>query len=178
MTARDPQLTAAVAAEGALPMPAGPVRLTAEREAEIRERAPKRTAEFTAWLNAYSPLPGGDAADDAEAVLEEDVPALLAELNAVRAERDQARRQLDARTEDIAFLERNTLPELRRTVEHHKDGKERWRERAEKAEARVAELEAASEPVHFGICFTNVRGHRLVNGHCLYCGMSAGEATS
>lgn len=86
-------LSAAVRAEGALPMPAGSVRLTAEREAEIRERAPKRTAEFTAWLNKYSPMPGGDAANHAETVLEEDVPALLAELDAVRAERDQAQKR-------------------------------------------------------------------------------------
>jgi len=46
------------------------------------------------------------------------------------------------------------------------------------AHSRIAELEAASEPQYFGICFTNVRGHRLVNGHCLYCGKSAEEATS
>jgi hypothetical protein len=44
------------------------------------------------------------------------------------------RAELDRAREDIAFLERNTLPELRREVEHHKDGKERWRKRAEKAE--------------------------------------------
>jgi chromosome segregation ATPase len=50
--------------------------------------------------------------------------------------------ELTRASEDIAFLERNTLPELRRTVQHHEDGKKRWRERAEKAEARVAELEA------------------------------------
>lgn len=59
---------------------------------------------------------------------------LLAELERTRAE-------LAARREDIAFLERNTLPELRRNVEHHKAGKQRWRTRAEKAEARVSALE-------------------------------------
>lgn len=59
------------------------------------------------------------------------VSELLAELAAVRAE-------LAARTEHIDFLERNTLPELRRTVQHHIDGKQRWRARAEKAEARVS----------------------------------------
>ena len=60
-----------------------------------------------------------------------DVPALLAEVRRLRAE-------LDRRTEGLAFLERNTLPELRRDVEHHQAGKQRWRERAERAEARVA----------------------------------------
>ncbi|CAL9663661.1 hypothetical protein SUDANB1_07103 [Streptomyces sp. enrichment culture] len=63
------------------------------------------------------------------------VSELLAELAAVRAERDEAR-------ESLAFMERNTLPELRRTVEYHQDGKKRWRDRAEKAEVRVVELEA------------------------------------
>lgn len=77
-------------------------RLTPQREAEIRERAPKRSAEFTEWLNKHSPLPGGDAAERAETVLEEDVPALLAELAAVRAERDQARRQLSVVEEFVA----------------------------------------------------------------------------
>lgn len=79
-------------------------RLTPEREAEIRERAPKRTAEFTEWLNKHSPLPGGDAAERAETVLEEDVPALLAELAAVRAERDEAR-------ERVAELEATSIPD-------------------------------------------------------------------
>jgi len=44
--------------------------------------------------------------------------------------------------EQLDFLHRITLPELRREIEHHKDGKARWRKRAEAAEARVAELEA------------------------------------
>jgi hypothetical protein len=57
-----------------------------------------------------------------------DVPALLAEVQRLKAELASAR-------EDTAFLERNTLPELRRTVEHHQAGKQRWRERAQKAEA-------------------------------------------
>lgn len=66
-----------------------------------------------------------------------------AELTAVRAERDEARKQLAARTEDLAFMERATLPDLRRAVDHHKGGKERWRTRAEKAEATLAALHAA-----------------------------------
>jgi hypothetical protein len=65
----------------------------------------------------------------------EDVPALVAKVRRQRAE-------LERRTEDVAFLERTTLPELRREIEHHKDGKQRWRTRAEKAEPRVAELAA------------------------------------
>ncbi|MFE3381354.1 hypothetical protein, partial [Streptomyces anulatus] len=36
-----------------------------------------------------------------------------------------------------------TLPDLHRQIEHHKDGKARWRKRAETAEARVAELTGA-----------------------------------
>lgn len=55
-----------------------------------------------------------------------------------RAELAAVRKELDRRTEDVAFLERATLPELRRTIEHHKDGKQRWRDRAEKAEERLS----------------------------------------
>jgi hypothetical protein len=73
----------------------------------------------------------------------EDVPALLAELAAVRAERDEAQRKLDARTEDVAFLERATLPDLHRQIQHHQDGKKRWRDRAEKAEAEVTRMTLA-----------------------------------
>jgi chromosome segregation ATPase len=64
----------------------------------------------------------------------EETAALVAEVRRLRNE-------LERRTEDLAFLERATLPELRREVERHKDGKARWRARAEKAEARVTELE-------------------------------------
>lgn len=48
----------------------------------------------------------------------------------------------DVAAEQLDFLHRVTLPDLRREVQHHQDGKARWRERAETAEARVAELEA------------------------------------
>ncbi|MEU8469550.1 hypothetical protein AB0F30_16780 [Streptomyces sp. NPDC029006] len=73
-----------------------------------------------------------------------DWPGWLAQLatdHAPVAEVHRLRAELDRRTEDLAFLERTTLPELRRSIEHHKDGKQRWRDRAEKAEARVWELE-------------------------------------
>lgn len=90
--------------------------LTPEREQEIRELTPL------------------GAAFEASRVVSE----LLAELDRVRAERDAVRDGLD-------FLERATLPELRRTIQHHQDGKARWRKRAETAEARVAELDRPSE---------------------------------
>lgn len=81
----------------------------------------------------------GDPTDTRTAGWEElagtDVPALVAEVRRQRTE-------LERRAEDVAFLERTTLPELRREIEHHKDGKQRWRARAEKADARAAELAA------------------------------------
>jgi hypothetical protein len=61
---------------------------------------------------------------------------------AAKAEVERLKAELASAREDAAFMERNTLPELRRTIEHHQAGKQRWRERAVKAEARVAELEA------------------------------------
>ena len=64
-------------------------RLTPQREAEIGERAATRAAALTAWLDKFSPLSEGQReVENAETVLVEDVPALLAELAAVRAERD------------------------------------------------------------------------------------------
>ncbi|MEU0624918.1 hypothetical protein ABZ329_29175 [Streptomyces rubiginosohelvolus] len=57
------------------------------------------------------------------------------------AEVDRLRGDLSDATGRVDFLERNTLPDLHRQIEHHKDGKARWRTRAETAEARVAELE-------------------------------------
>ncbi|MGW2721346.1 hypothetical protein [Streptomyces sp. NPDC001492] len=127
-------------------------RLSPEREAEITARAeaatdgpweeyPKYGKHFYAYLQGsylrgVGTLNFGDGEDaGADRALtlnaREDIRALLAELSAVRAERDEAR-------EALAFLERATLPELRRTVQHHIDGKQRWRERAESAEARIS----------------------------------------
>ncbi len=63
-----------------------------------------------------------------------DVPALLTEVDRLRAELGAAKDRLD-------HFDRHTLPRLRREIEHHQDGKKRWRDRAEKAEARVSELE-------------------------------------
>jgi archaellum component FlaC len=60
----------------------------------------------------------------------------------LKGEMGRLRQELDRAREDVAFLERATLPELRRTVEHHKDGKQRWRDRAEKAEAEVEQWRA------------------------------------
>ncbi|MFF7184651.1 hypothetical protein ACFZAR_05330 [Streptomyces sp. NPDC008222] len=67
-------------------------RLSPQREAEIAEHVAARAAALTAWLNKFSPLPEGQReVENAETVLEEDVPDLLAELAAVRKERDEAR---------------------------------------------------------------------------------------
>ena len=49
---------------------------------------------------------------------------------------------LRAAQEELEFLQRNTLPELRRTIQHHEDGKQRWRGRAEKAEAEAKQWQA------------------------------------
>ncbi|MEV0556318.1 hypothetical protein AB0I27_23050 [Streptomyces sp. NPDC050597] len=56
-----------------------------------------------------------------------------------------AENQRDEARESLSFLERNTLPELRRTIQHHEDGKKRWRDRAEKAEP---ERDALQERLH------------------------------
>ena len=87
----------------------------------------------------FTPLHEAETAQKKQSA---ELEQLRAELAAVRAERDEARRQVERRTEDVAFLERNTLPDLRRQIQHHQDGKKRWRERAEKAEdAKLRALE-------------------------------------
>lgn len=108
---------AAVAALGALPMPVGPVPLSEARLAEYAD------IDFTELMDA-----------DAAAVIGRMRNRLVDEIRRQQAELESAR-------EHIAFQDRNTLPELHRTIEHHKAGKERWRKRAEKAEVRVRELE-------------------------------------
>ncbi|NUP18338.1 MAG: hypothetical protein HOZ81_20095 [Streptomyces sp.] len=80
--------------------------------------------------------------DDWAAAKEADAEAAAENAATEMASRiERLRRELDGYKEQLDFLERTTLPELQRTIQHHKDGKQRWRERAEKAEARVRELE-------------------------------------
>jgi hypothetical protein len=92
------------------------------------------------------PLPGylaaiGQAGSEYEQALYAAYVQAMAEVGWLQAE-------LAARMEDIAFTDRSTLPELRRTIQHHEDGKKRWRDRAEKAEARVRELERPAVDAH------------------------------
>ncbi|WP_405747682.1 hypothetical protein [Streptomyces canus] len=107
-------------------------RLSPEREAEIAEESPAVAA-----MVRFAETTGAIEGDDLKG-LYRIATDLYAELNAARAELAAVRKELERRTEDVAFLERATLPELRRTIEHHKDGKQRWRDRAEKAEARLS----------------------------------------
>jgi hypothetical protein len=90
-------LPAAVAALGALAVPVGdqPQPLTDARLAEIAERTPKRAAALTAWIDKFSPLDGQRDLENAETVLEEDVPALLAEVQRLKAERHSTNEALD-----------------------------------------------------------------------------------
>jgi hypothetical protein len=120
-------------------------RLSPQREAEIAEQMKQALSDAGAFCGECGFEPGDRGCDDCEWCYRRYVEGLMpllratvdAELAAVRAERDEAQRKLDARTEDVAFLERATLPELRREIQHHQDGKKRWRDRAEKAEARL-----------------------------------------
>lgn len=50
-------------------------------------------------------------------------------------------------SEHLDHLHRITLPDLRRQIEYHQDGKARWRNRARAAEARVAELRQARDRI-------------------------------
>ncbi|MCX4605478.1 hypothetical protein OG402_33975 [Streptomyces anulatus] len=97
------------------------------------DRDPSRREELLFML-----LHGG-ARD--ETIAQRVVDLALAEARAeMKAEVDRLREALSDATDQVGFLERNTLPDLHRQIEHHKAGKARWRKRAETAEARVAEL--------------------------------------
>ncbi|MFK4869039.1 hypothetical protein ACI3K4_27875 [Streptomyces sp. CSMPJR101] len=122
-------------------------RLTPEREAEIRGWVAvmgvrKDIRYYGSHHNMTDLLAELDALRADNAHLQHMVAGLKAQQDRDDAEYAQAIKERDRALEALEFQERNTLPELRRQVEHHKDGKQRWRERAEKAEARVAELEA------------------------------------
>lgn len=72
-----------------------------------------------------------------------DVEWLKNDVHDLAAEVDRLRTLLASREDDLRFLRDTAIPELRRAVQGHLDGKKRWRERAETAEARVAKLEPA-----------------------------------
>ncbi|MEU9470498.1 hypothetical protein AB0D78_28540 [Streptomyces avermitilis] len=114
MTATDPQLSATVASEGALPMPVSDEYLPAWRAAAAQYGSDDDRALYAAYRQAMD------------------------EVKRLRGE-------LVARIEGIAFTDRTTLPDLRRTIKYHEDGKKRWRDRAEKVEA---ERDALQERLH------------------------------
>jgi hypothetical protein len=67
--------------------PRTPQPLTDEQLAEIQARASSRSIALTAWLDKFSPLVEGQAeVENAETVLSEDVPALLAEVDRFKDE--------------------------------------------------------------------------------------------
>lgn len=116
------------------------------------DRAPSRREELLFML-----LHGGA---HSETIARRVVDLALAEAGAEKkAEVDRLRKALSDAADQVAelddelgkasahthFLERNTLPDLHRQIEHHKDGKARWRKRAETAESRLATVERLAE---------------------------------
>lgn len=102
-----------------------PEPLTPERVADIRERAERRLEKCRRRGQASLA----------------DLECTKNEVHELAAEIDRLRVELDNYKDHLGHLERHTLPQLRREIQHHQDGKKRWRDRAEKAEARVVELE-------------------------------------
>lgn len=64
--------------------------------------------------------------------------------------------------ERLDHLERITLPDLRREIDRHVDGKERWRDRAEKAEAERDNLKARLSDAAMARVWTNEDGKKFV----------------
>ncbi len=51
--------------------------------------------------------------------------------------------QIAGELERLYQLDTRVMPDLRRQIEHHQDGKARWRERAREAEAKLADWAAS-----------------------------------
>lgn len=82
--------------------------------------------------------------DRVGAVIGGHLAVLLGEVDRLRTALSDASDQVAGRDDEIGslsarlhHLDRNALPELRREIESHKEGKARWRRRAEEAEARL-----------------------------------------
>jgi hypothetical protein len=132
------QTAEAVADRGALPMPAGPARLSDDL-----------LADYAAVSFAELMEP------EAAAVVTSVCDPLVAGIKRLREELDSAR-------EHIAFQERSTLPDLHRNIEHHKAGKQRWRERAENAEAERDALQTRLHNAAMVKVWTNEDGKEFV----------------
>ncbi|MFG2540619.1 hypothetical protein ACGFU4_35815 [Streptomyces sp. NPDC048511] len=78
-----------------------------------------------------------------ELMSDRSAPVISGHLAVLLAEVDRLRGDVD----ELRHIHVNTLPRLLHEIQHHKDGKARWRARAETAEARVAELEAQRDAV-------------------------------
>jgi hypothetical protein len=152
---------AAAAAQGALPPPVGdqPQPLDDARLAEIRDRSAKRAAALTAWLNKFSPLPEGQReVENAETVLEEDVPALLAAVTYHRYweqvgwQKAHAYNELWGRADDRLAEERQLVARLRKELSRqgraHKAEVERLKAALSEATDQVAELESDLAEAH------------------------------
>jgi predicted RNase H-like nuclease (RuvC/YqgF family) len=137
----DPTVAARIAESG-IPMSANYAPITPEQAAREGLAAYEKHPELGfACCSAHT------AADT--------VPALLAE-NA------RLRRELDAYKDELDSLHRNTLPELRREIQHHQDGKKQWRDRAEKAEPERDALRDRLHQIALVKVWTNEDGKRFV----------------
>ena len=182
-------------------------RLSPEREAETR----KHIAELI--YPTYGQRDTERTLAIADAVMPAVRAALLAELAAVRAERDQARQRV-AELEKAAIEGRAALGSLCYDLEDPgtaalgalylltqattwtEDGPDFASDALAQHDAKVIRkaaevLEAADRDEdtvnllylladggeHFGSCHVNATGHRIVNGHCLYCSKTAEEAS-
>ncbi|MGW7398077.1 hypothetical protein ACWGH7_16450 [Streptomyces cyaneofuscatus] len=83
--------------------------------------------------------------DDQVASIADSGAQLARAMPLVLAEVDRLRARVAELEEQERFQERDTLPDLHRQIEHHKDGKARWQKRAETAESRLATVERLVE---------------------------------
>ena len=71
----------------------------------IEARANARQAAFSRWLNIYSPQPGQEALEQAEGGLQEEVPALIADVRRLQDRIDRAHQAMAERLAEVAERE-------------------------------------------------------------------------
>ncbi|MFE9855571.1 hypothetical protein [Streptomyces sp. NPDC005780] len=133
--------------------------MTPDRLAEIREAA-RVFGEHP--VLGFACCTAHDAADA--------VPELLAEVDRLRKALSGAADQVAERDDELGGVH-TELDRLRRENQHHQNSKARWRSRAEKAEARVAELEEL-KPARFQDCQKCGAGYEYGQS-CTVCAFKA-----
>lgn len=120
--------------------------LTSQQLDDIEQRATSRRVALSGWINCYSPVSEQTALENAEAVLEEDVPALLAEVRRLHAD------LADAEAEKAKLIrwhgeDEKSLATMRGTIERLRGEKREIGELAARRESELIALRGRMEQI-------------------------------